>query len=165
MNVQIKKFPRIPVLAMRYTGVYMECGTAWKEFMTILASHNLSANKVSYSICHDDPDVTPVEKCRMELCMDLSEDIRPDAPEIRNLTKSSEVYVRTIGGDGDFVVMSVKGPYELLHPAYRFLYGEWLPKSGREPDGDPGFELYHNCPSDTPPEDLLTDIFIPLRSK
>ena len=68
-----------------------------------------------------------------------------------------------IGGLGDYAEIEVKGPYSLLHPAYRSLYREWLPQSGREPDDNPGFEIYYNSPHHTAPQDLRTGIFIPLK--
>ncbi len=46
--------------------------------------------------------------------------------------------------------------------AYRWLFAEWLVKSGREPADAPCFEEYLNDPRETPPTELLTDIFLPL---
>jgi AraC family transcriptional regulator len=57
----------------------------------------------------------------------------------------------------------VKGPYSNLKPAYDWVYGAWLPHSGREPADCPPFEDYLNTPQDTAPNDLLTEIHVPLR--
>ena len=46
---------------------------------------------------------------------------------------------------------------------YRWLFGEWLPKSGEEPDDQPCFEEYLNDARSTPPQDLLTAIYMPLK--
>jgi AraC family transcriptional regulator len=40
--------------------------------------------------------------------------------------------------------------------------GQWLPRSGRELRSAPGFEVYFNDPNSTAPEDLVTDIHLPL---
>lgn len=166
VNVQIKKFSPITVAAMRHVGPYMECGTSWERFMGALAAHGIDPTQFrsAYSICHDDPDVTPPNKCRMELCVPLPAGLTSGSPEIAKLVGGTEVYLRTLGGDEDYAAVLIKGPYELLHPAYRSLYGEWLPQSGREPDAAPGFEAYLNCPETTAPEDLLTEIYIPLKA-
>jgi len=58
--------------------------------------------------------------------------------------------------------MHYKGPYSGLAAAYRHLYGVWLPESGEEPSNAPPFEVYLNNPRDTAPEDLLTDVCVPL---
>jgi len=42
------------------------------------------------------------------------------------------------------------------------VYPEWLPGTGAEPASAPFFETYRNFPEETPPEELITDICIPL---
>ena len=37
-----------------------------------------------------------------------------------------------------------------------------MPASGREPGDAPPFEVYRNSPGETPADDLLTDIHVPL---
>jgi AraC family transcriptional regulator len=56
-----------------------------------------------------------------------------------------------------------KGPYSDMKAAYDWLFGRWLPSSGREAAERPGFEIYLNSPLDTAPMDLLTDIYLPLK--
>jgi len=65
--------------------------------------------------------------------------------------------------DGRMAVMHYKGPYAGLNAAYEYLYGEWLPNSGEEFRDAPSFEVYLNDPMDTAPDDLLTDICVPLK--
>ena len=48
---------------------------------------------------------------------------------------------------------------------YAALCGQWLPSSGRRERSAPCFEVYKNSPQDTPPEDLVTDIYLPLEPK
>jgi AraC family transcriptional regulator len=45
---------------------------------------------------------------------------------------------------------------------YKYIYGEWLPQSGREPADRPCLEIYRNNPQKTPEHKLITDICIPL---
>lgn len=76
--------------------------------------------------------------------------------------QTTELFTQYVGG-GEHACVLVKGPYTLLHPAYRSLFGEWFPQSGREPGDGMGFEAYYNDPGSTPPEELLMEIFIPLK--
>ena len=164
MEVRVKKFSPVPVAALRYTGPYDDCAPAWTHLIGALASRDLLAeNAVGYGVGHDNPDVTPKEKCRMEVCVSLPDGATAEAPAVKELLHDKELYLRKIGGSFDYAAMLVAGPYSLLHPAYRSLYGEWLPQSGREPADDPGFEIYYNCPETTAPEDLMTEIFVPLK--
>lgn len=64
---------------------------------------------------------------------------------------------------GPVARLRFKGPYSDMISAYRHLFEEWLPASGREIGAFPTCELYLNSPMDTAPEELLTDIIIPLR--
>ena len=166
VNVKIKTFPPVLVAALRHTGPYNECGPLWAKLCGALAPHNLiNETSAAYSICHDDPDVTPAEKCRMEICVTLREGVTEQTPAIQDILRDSEIYLRHIGGGGEYAAVLVKGPYTLLHPVYRSLYGEWLPQSGREPDRSPGIEAYYNDPTVTAPDELLTEIFIPLEPR
>ena len=53
-----------------------------------------------------------------------------------------------------------KGPYQNSKPAYEKLFA-WLEENGKSITG-PIRELYLNDPSQTAPEDLLTEIFAPM---
>ena len=54
------------------------------------------------------------------------------------------------------------GPYTQINAAISALYAVWLPQSGFEPDDRPVIEVYH-APFDTAPQDLRTDLLIPIR--
>ncbi len=67
---------------------------------------------------------------------------------------------------GKFAVFTHKGSYETLNDSYHYIMGQWLPESGFEIRDVEGFELYLNRdPSRTKPENLRTDIYIPIQSK
>jgi AraC family transcriptional regulator len=102
-------------------------------------------------ICLDDPDVTPADKIRFDCCIPVDDSVSPEG----------EVGVQTIAG-GDHAVVTHQGPYSRLGETYGWLYGVWLPTSGREPANAPPFEVYRNSPADTPAEELLTDLCLPL---
>ena len=63
---------------------------------------------------------------------------------------------------GEYAVLRHKGPYADMRGSYEFLYGTWLPQSGREPADAPCVEEYLNTPRDTAPTELISDIYLPL---
>jgi AraC family transcriptional regulator len=69
--------------------------------------------------------------------------------------------VQTIGG-GDYAVTTHAGPYEKLAETYATLCGQAVPAHGRELRAGPSLEFYRNNPRDTAPEDLRTDIYVPV---
>lgn len=163
-EVQVRKFPPRLAAAVRHTGPYETTGPAWKTLMGQLGQRSLlSADTLACGICYDNPDITPREKCRMDVCATLPAGVNADTSVIRELLSDKQVYLRDVGCVLDYAVIRVQGPYTLLHPAYRSLYREWLPASGREPADDPGFEVYYNSPWTVAPEQLLTEIYIPLK--
>ena len=166
MNVTIKPFPPRLAATVRHVGPYVDCGPAWGRLCAAVTAQNLfTPHTLSLSMCHDDPDITPPEKCRMDVCLTLPEGMGENDPALAPLLEGTGVYLTTVGGSGEYASVLVKGPYSLLHPAYRSLFGEWLPASGRELADAPGFEVYHNSPDRVAPEELLTEILIPLQGK
>ena len=64
---------------------------------------------------------------------------------------------------GKYASYRLIGSYHGIPVAFQRLYGEWLPKSGFVPDDRPALEIYRNNPFDTPANELITDLLIPLR--
>ena len=153
MDVEIKKMEKLTVAAVRHTGPYTECEPAWNKLMSdkVLQS-KMTEKSVFLGICHDDPDEVEAEKIRYDACMVIDSDLEP----------GEGVEKVEIEG-GEFASFTHKGPYANLHSSYQFLYGEWLPKSGREPKCAPCVEIYLNNPETVDKEDdLLTELLVPL---
>ncbi len=72
--------------------------------------------------------------------------------------------VQVISG-GDYAVATHKGPYDHLIRTYAELCGQWIPAQGRQMRSEPSFEVYVNSPDETAPENLLTDVYVPLEPK
>lgn len=155
MDVKIKNIEPMRVAFMRHVGPYSECGATWERFVPKLGQQGiLGAGATFLGYCHDDPEVTPPEKIRYDACVTVDESFVPEG----------EMGVQTIPG-GDYAVVTHFGPYDKLGETYAKLCGEWLPQSGRVPRSAPCFEIYLNDPEGTDPEDLITDIHVPLEPK
>ena len=63
---------------------------------------------------------------------------------------------------GPFACLTHVGPYETLGLAHHALFA-WVQEWGHEPLG-PVWEFYVNDPVDVPPDDLITDVALPLDS-
>lgn len=57
------------------------------------------------------------------------------------------------------------GPYALIAPTFRALFGGWLPRSGYEPDDRPALEFYRSRPSPDRQHEYVTDLMIPIRKE
>jgi AraC family transcriptional regulator len=155
MDVRIENVAPMRVAFIRHTGPYDQVGTTWGQLMAWAGQHGLSGPQSKMlGLCHDDPEVTPPDKIRYDACVVVGDGVQPEG----------EVGVQEIAG-GEYAVTTHEGPYEKLGETYARLCGEWLSQSGRELRSAPGFEVYRNSPQQTPPEQLLTDIHMPLASK
>ena len=99
----------------------------------------------------DSPDDVPEDKLRSYAGAEFRGDETPAGME--NLQ---------IKG-GKTAVLTFKGTYYGLHAAYHTLFGNWLPQSGEEPADQPCYEIYLNDPRETAPDELLTEICLPLK--
>ncbi len=155
MDVEIKKIESMRVAFVRHVGPYDEVGEAWEKLCMYLGKEGLLGGPCQFvGICYDDPEVTAPEKIRYDACITVGDDFAP----------SDEISVQTIGG-GEYAVTTHVGPYNKLGETYSKLYGQWLVNSGREFRSEPCMEFYLNDPDGTEPEDLVTDICLPLKPK
>ena len=64
---------------------------------------------------------------------------------------------------GRYAVFTHLGPYDTLRATWMAIYGEWLPRSGERLRVEvPPFELSLRTPDQVPPQELLTEIWLPL---
>jgi AraC family transcriptional regulator len=63
---------------------------------------------------------------------------------------------------GRWVVSLHQGSYETLWQLWNRLYRNWLPASGYQLRAASPFEVYLNRPKQTPPDELRTEIWIPI---
>ncbi|MHC4725656.1 MAG: AraC family transcriptional regulator [Planctomycetota bacterium] len=155
MEVEIQDIEPMRVAFVRHVGPYNQVGKAWDTLCTHLGKEGcLGSGSKFIGICYDNPEVTPPEKIRYDACITVDESFVPQ----------DEIAVQTIGG-GEYAVTTHFGPYDKLSQTYSRLFRDWLMKSDREIRQEPCMEFYLNDPDSTEPDDLLTDIYLPLKPK
>jgi len=105
-----------------------------------------------FGIYYDDPDACPTTALRAEVAIYTG-----DAPVAAPFTR------RLLPG-GRYAVLHHRGAYAELHRAYDWLYRDWLLQSPYRLADAPCIEEYRNDWQTTPPQELLTDIWLPLAS-
>jgi AraC family transcriptional regulator len=151
--VEIADQPPRRIAAVAHTGPYPEIGGAFERLSAIISARGLwPAVRGGVAVYYDDPAATAPEALRSHAGFALvGETAVPEGMEEIRLAA------------GPAAVLQFKGPYSGLQAAYDFIYGVWLPQAGREVADAAPFEVYLNDPSEVPPEDLLTDIVVPLK--
>ena len=154
MKPEIREREDVKVLYVRRVGKYSQsAGEAWPAVCAYAGPRGLLNERTEFiGISHDDPGITPEDKLRYDACVTIQGDAQPEG----------EVGVQTLAG-GKFAVFTHRGPYDGLNNTYQQIYGQWLPESGVQLREQSCFEKYLNDCTSTPPEDLLTEIFIPIQ--
>lgn len=151
--VEIKAAPEIILGAVPHKGPYLTVGHAFEKLQQICTSQNLWPHvRGMTGVYYDDPNAVAAADLRSHAGVVLEDPSRIPA----------DLETVTLPG-GRIAVMHYKGPYAGLKAAYDYLYGVWLPQSGEEPRDAPPTEIYLNAPQDTAPDDLLTDVCLPIR--
>ena len=151
--VTIRSEAPIRLAALPHRGAYFEVSRAFQKLSAVMASRDLFRNAGRMiAVFYDDPQSTP------------EPDLRSHAGfEIKGASDLSTPLEDVTLPAGRQAVLTYKGPYAGLPDAYDELFGLWRPSSGEEPADSPSFEVYLNSPMDTAPEDLVTELHLPLK--
>lgn len=141
------------VVGLEHRGNFMTVDKTFEKVAAIAAARDIWKDVTGMiGIFYNSPGTVPEEDLRAHAGMILRD---PDGETPDGLDA-------VMLPAGRVAVLQYKGPYAGLHVAYQHLYGEWLPNSGEELRDLPPFEIYLNTPRDVAPEDLLTDVCVPL---
>lgn len=131
----------------------MEVGRSFEKLGAILGGRGLIGQMQGLiGVYYDDPNTVPVKDLRSHAGAVLPDGLA--VPEGRE-----EVRLPA----GRYASLRFKGHYSGLQAAYDYLFGPWLAQSGEELGDAPAIEVYVNTPADTAPDDLLTDVCMPLK--
>ena len=155
LKSEIKTIEPRKVIYISSIGPYDGKGTedAWKKVCGFAGQKGLFGKNTEFiGISHDDPNITDPDKLRYDACLTVNRDVKPEG----------EVGVKEVSG-GRYAVFMHEGPYTKFQESYNYIFSVWLPESGEELREDDCFEIYLNSPDDTNPEDLRTEIYIPVK--
>lgn len=155
-SVEVKEFPKMTVAYIRHTGPYQGDDKLfegiWNRLFAWAGPRGLIGGKDfrSLVIYHDDPNVTIGDKLRMSVCITVPEDTKVDG-EIgkMEIPRARYMIARFVLTAQDF------------QEAWDWVYGQWFPTSGYQPDDKPCFEMYPEEPKDGK---FTVDICIPVKS-
>ena len=133
-----------------YTDLNATFGEVWSWAE---ATDTLQHLQGIYGIPLDDPASVPVDKLRYDAGLALGVTSAPEPFRVLRLPA------------GEFACLRHFGSYDGLEAATQYVVGEWLLSSGREPADFPVFHNFINDPDQTPVDELITDILLPLKER
>ncbi|WP_235905735.1 AraC family transcriptional regulator [Pseudooceanicola pacificus] len=151
--VDIRDLPERQLVGLPHTGAYYRISEAFSRVDTIVAARGLYPRLDGMFACFYD-DVSSVPEAELNSFAAFA--LLPGTPVPEGLESRTQPA-------GPHAVLTFKGPYANLPSAYDYLFGQWLVGSGRDLADAPSFEHYLNTPMNTAPEDLMTEICLPLK--
>lgn len=153
MDVKIIDLPPSRVAYRRHIGPYGPAiGEFWGRTMMPWILGNGVANATCYGIGHDDPSLTPADKCRYDACVEIPDGFEP----------GGQFSVANLPG-GRYAVTRYSGAPRDIGPVWNRLMKEWLPSSGLQCDERPCFERYENLVTQSDGS-FTCDICIPVKA-
>lgn len=144
--------PSRQIVALPHKGAYAKIGKSFEAFSAMCEARQLWPQVGPViGLYLDSPETVPESELRSYAGAEFRGDTPPEGMEALSIL------------GGKTAVLTFKGPYSGLEAAYHSLFGNWLPESGEEPADQPCYEIYLNDPRETAPEDLLTEICLPLK--
>lgn len=155
LHETIRKISDIPIIFQRSNGKTGDSTTVdnWESLFTKAQEHQvLNFQSKFYGINWDDPAITANEKVRYDACISIEP----------NSELSDAFSTKAISG-GKYLCFLYKGDYQNLGLVYNQIFKECIIKMNYELREEPIFEQYINNKETTAKEDLLTEIFIPIK--
>lgn len=157
--LEIRTLPNMQVLYARATEVMTMPGfqtanqEAFGKLMHYLSEHNLMAQMHHCVAIYPDPVEVGAE-ARFDAGAIFADGVAPAATD--------GLAYQTLPG-GRWAVFRHVGGYDTLWQTWQAAYRDWLPTSGEELRDAMPFEDYIDDASQVAPEQLRTDIFIPIK--
>lgn len=153
MHVDLKELPELRVAAIRHVGPYSRISEAFQRLGEIAARAGLIRHPGTemLALYHDDPEATPADELRSDAALTVPNDLA---------LPSGVTEIRIPAGR--YACTTHIGPYTTLGDAWAQFMGSWLPQSGHRVGDGPSFEIYRNDPTQTPPEKLRTEMYLPI---
>jgi AraC family transcriptional regulator len=154
-DVKLVTLEPMDLLAVSHVGPYMKIGDAFYTLAQWLSERNVRTSGAKMvGIYYDDPNTVEESKLRSKAALHLGQET-----DVEIIAPVEKFQLR----GGEHAMVLHKGPYQGLQQAWMWFYNEGLQKLGRNPDFSvPSFEVYLNTPDEAAPEDLRTELYIPL---
>jgi len=154
-SVEVRELPEMTLAYIRHIGPYKGDDKLfegiWNRLFAWAGPRGLIGGKDfrSLVIYHDDPNVTIEDKLRMSVCITV-----PAATKVDGEIGKMEIEA------AKYVIARFELTARDFQLAWDWVYGQWFPASGYQPDDKPCFEMYPEEPKDGK---FIVDICVPVK--
>ena len=153
MDYEIKTLPAMRLATVPHTGPYNQIGPAFQKLGSIAGPAGLfgKPGAMMMGIYKDDPTKTPADKLRSAACVVIA-DGAPIPPGL----------VEDRVDSGKYACLVHQGSYEGLPGAWMKMRDALSGAGNLKSRQAPACEIYWNDPSQVKPEELRTEICVPV---
>ena len=154
-SVEVKELPKRTVAYIRHTGPYKGDSqlfeNLWNQLFSWAGPRKLIGGPYFTSLImyHDDPNITEYAKLRTSVCIGVDPNTKVDG-EVGKMDMER----------GDYVVARFEVDATQFQEAWDWVYGQWFPSSGYQPDDRACFEMYPEEPKNGR---FIIDICVPVK--
>lgn len=152
MNATIETMPEMKVATVHHVGPYNQISEAFARLGALAGPLMGIPGCMMVGIYHDDPEAVPAAELRSDAGLVV--------PPTANVPAGLDT---TTIPAGRYAKAIHKGPYDRLGDAWSQLMGAWIPQHDERIGAGVSFEVYRNTPMDAKPEDLVTELYVPLK--
>lgn len=152
-GIRIVQFPGAKVAVVEHRGPPAEEYASALRLVAWRVRNGLSPDRHhSYGVHYTDPRRVAPAEYRVDFCVSFDGDVDPN-PEgvVEKFIPPCRCAVATHLGPRDHIRAAV------------YLWEQWLPASGERPGSFPMFFHYVNVGPQVRPEEMVTDVYLPLR--
>lgn len=139
---------------LRHTGPYDTIGPKFDELWGWVENVNVPVKR-TIGVYYDNPDFVPASQLRSAACVEV-----PIGYQI-SLRGGLPLELAELAG-GDYATTRFVGPYEDLAPIWTELTRQTEGPLRKTISDNPAFEVYVNDASNTPPQQLITELYMPV---
>ncbi|WP_128894125.1 AraC family transcriptional regulator [Longirhabdus pacifica] len=158
-SVELRVIEEIRAIYVRHKGTYKQLAASFPVSLKKLF-HLAQVKKMMHPdqsrpfvIYHDHPAFTEEEHLHTSICLSVSQKGKEHDP-FGYITIPSR----------DYAIFHFTLKAHEYHYAWDYMYSEWLPQSGLQPDQGAVFEVYQNDPATHPEKKSKIDIYLPIKS-
>ncbi|MFK8102302.1 MAG: GyrI-like domain-containing protein [Saprospiraceae bacterium] len=154
----LEDLPDLAILYLAYEGPYENLSAienTWTQLTTYATQQNLIApDTIHLAEILDDDTITETLHCRYHAAIVLSQELTSHLPPFfQTKIIPSQRYAKFIH----------RGSHASCEDTYQMIYAHWLTQVQLEFADAPTLEFYVNDESDTAVEDLMVEIYIPVK--
>ncbi len=155
MIITIVNIQAIQVAALEHADEPGKLPQSFEKFKAWRQESGCSpvSGKRTFGVAHSDPEARPVQKFRFDICGEVDTDVPENTYGVMN---------REIPA-GRCARLRHKGSLDSINLKVNTLHRNWLPGTDEVKRDAPIFFEYLNVGAAVPEEELLTDIYFPLR--